>query len=492
MKPIIVQDQVRLGVGRCVGLSLSGMSYRMFRSMITVSILALAVAFLSHVLCYSLLEQSTRLRAYEELTEYRLVGQWVTRLRSADTPAQVQEALAASDLGRVAEYRRWSGASAEAFEGARETAERLDALYAYLNNLPLTVRGVVLGDLDARQILQGAQNPGAYETLMSKLGDLNLRMPVEDAGALRSLVQESQPAMWAMIESIRQGHARAIEEVRRAGGGLDPVELLATSPPQLGRAIEQAGFAIGDEAESTLRSLKSHAQRLVDVQQLKPLLETSSVRAAMARRLSINPREVDLTRTINWLRNESRAKSLADELVKQDPRTELSATRLLALAESERKQDRLESIQGTTEPRARQGLLDLPNWTRWLVLVSFLVCAIGVINAMMMSVTERFTEIATMKCLGALDGFLLLMFFFEAAIQGLLGGLVGVVLGVGLAVLRGWITLGTLVFPSMPWSDVLTGGALSVAAGLLLGAVASIGPAWTAARLAPMEAMRVD
>ncbi|MCC7409855.1 MAG: hypothetical protein IT442_17445, partial [Phycisphaeraceae bacterium] len=50
MKPIIVQDQVRLGVGRCVGLSLSGMSYRMFRSMITVSILALAVAFLSHVL----------------------------------------------------------------------------------------------------------------------------------------------------------------------------------------------------------------------------------------------------------------------------------------------------------------------------------------------------------------------------------------------------------------------------------------------------------
>ncbi|MCC7407946.1 MAG: ABC transporter permease, partial [Phycisphaeraceae bacterium] len=279
---------------------------------------------------------------------------------------------------------------------------------------------------------------------------------------------------------------------RRAGGDVDAVDLLAASPPELGAAIERAGYAIGDDVAGTLGSLKRHAQRLVDVQHLKPLLETSAVRAAMARHLSINPREVDLTRTINWLRSESRARSLADELVKQDPQTDLSATRLLALAESERKQGRLESIQGTTEPKVREGLLDLPNWTRWLVLVSFLVCAIGVINAMMMSVTERFTEIATMKCLGALDGFLLLMFFFEATIQGLLGGIVGVVLGVGLAVLRGWITLGALVFPSMPWGDVLTGGALSVAAGLMLGAVASIGPAWTAARLAPMEAMRVD
>ena len=40
----------------------------------------------------------------------------------------------------------------------------------------------------------------------------------------------------------------------------------------------------------------------------------------------------------------------------------------------------------------------------WLILVSMVVCAVGIANAMLMSVTERFREIATLKCLGALDG----------------------------------------------------------------------------------------
>ncbi|HAT09777.1 MAG TPA: hypothetical protein DCS97_04135, partial [Planctomycetes bacterium] len=49
-----------------------------------------------------------------------------------------------------------------------------------------------------------------------------------------------------------------------------------------------------------------------------------------------------------------------------------------------------------------------------LVAISFLVCMVGIANAMLMAITERFREIATMKCLGATDGFILTQFLMEA------------------------------------------------------------------------------
>ena len=49
----------------------------------------------------------------------------------------------------------------------------------------------------------------------------------------------------------------------------------------------------------------------------------------------------------------------------------------------------------------------------WLVSMSLIVCVVGIANAMLMSVTERFREIGTMKCLGALDGFVVRLFLLE-------------------------------------------------------------------------------
>ena len=51
----------------------------------------------------------------------------------------------------------------------------------------------------------------------------------------------------------------------------------------------------------------------------------------------------------------------------------------------------------------------------WLVTISLLVCVIGIANAMLMSVTERYKEIGTMKCLGALDLFVVELFLLESA-----------------------------------------------------------------------------
>ena len=57
----------------------------------------------------------------------------------------------------------------------------------------------------------------------------------------------------------------------------------------------------------------------------------------------------------------------------------------------------------------------------WLISLSLLVCVVGIANAMLMSVTERFREIGTMKCLGALDTFIVKLFLLESTFQGLAG-----------------------------------------------------------------------
>ena len=128
----------------------------------------------------------------------------------------------------------------------------------------------------------------------------------------------------------------------------------------------------------------------------------------------------------------------------------------------------------------------------WLIAVSFLVCVVGIANAMLMSVTDRFREIATMKCLGATDGYIMINFILESCLQGTAGGLIGTVLGFALGVLRSSMTYGWMAMQHFPVALVLATGAAALVAGVVLSALAAVYPAWIAARLAPMEAMRIE
>ena len=130
--------------------------------------------------------------------------------------------------------------------------------------------------------------------------------------------------------------------------------------------------------------------------------------------------------------------------------------------------------------------------TFWLIAVSFLVCVVGIANAMLMAVTERFREIATMKCLGALDQFIMIIFLIESGLQGLIGGVFGVLLGLLLAVTRCSSAFGWYTWLYFPYMDVLKNTGVSTAAGMLLAMLAAVYPAWVASRMAPMEAMRVE
>ncbi len=130
--------------------------------------------------------------------------------------------------------------------------------------------------------------------------------------------------------------------------------------------------------------------------------------------------------------------------------------------------------------------------TRWLVGLALLVAFVGILNAMLMSVTERFREIGTMKCLGALDSFIIKLFLIESLFQGLVGTAVGVVLGVGLSLGNLASSYGGPAWRNVPWAGLLGAAAFAAVVGVVLTVAGAVYPAWQAARMQPIEAMRVD
>ena len=129
---------------------------------------------------------------------------------------------------------------------------------------------------------------------------------------------------------------------------------------------------------------------------------------------------------------------------------------------------------------------------RWIVVLSLLVCAVGIVNAQLMAVTERFREIGTMKCLGALDSFVLRLFLLEAGFQGLVGSLAGALLGALAGVLLGMARFGLAAPALLPLPAALCSLGLSVAVGIVLSLAAVAYPALVASRMPPVAAMRAE
>ena len=127
----------------------------------------------------------------------------------------------------------------------------------------------------------------------------------------------------------------------------------------------------------------------------------------------------------------------------------------------------------------------------WMA-VAILICVAGVLNAIVMSVTERVKEIGTLKCLGARNLHVVLIFLFESILLGLLGGIGGGVLGYGAALLNFIMTVGSR---HLTGAMAATGAMyilVCVALSTLLALLASIIPVLMAARVEPAAAMRYE
>lgn len=145
------------------------------------------------------------------------------------------------------------------------------------------------------------------------------------------------------------------------------------------------------------------------------------------------------------------------------------------------------SYQSNDISKQANDLQKLTNTTNmqliWIASISLLVGGIGVMNIMLVSVTERTREIGLKKAIGAREGRILWQFLTEAAVLTSFGGILGVAAGVGLSKIISQLT-------GAPTAISIPASIIAVVFSTLIGVVFGLLPAVKAARLNPIDALR--
>lgn len=118
--------------------------------------------------------------------------------------------------------------------------------------------------------------------------------------------------------------------------------------------------------------------------------------------------------------------------------------------------------------------------------ISLLVGAVGIVTIQTIAVTERTNEIGLLKALGAREQTILGLFLSEAVALAAIGGVLGLLLGIGIA------QLAHLAFPALPVQTPLSFVLLAEGVAVVIGLMAGVLPARRAARLDPVEALRAE
>lgn len=139
----------------------------------------------------------------------------------------------------------------------------------------------------------------------------------------------------------------------------------------------------------------------------------------------------------------------------------------------------------------------------WMAIIAMLICSVGIVNTMLMSVTERYKEIGTMKCLGAMSSHVIEIFMIEAFLLGLIGGSIGAATGWGIATLWQYFSQANpeAIFNAVRlWMEfklddplvLLSNPLVDIGLGVFIALISSLVPAYFASKLSPTEALRYE
>jgi putative ABC transport system permease protein len=486
VKPIDIKDQPRPGFTRIMSITLNGVRYRLFRSSVTMVVITVAIAFLMNILTENLIKTALVTDAIERLADHRLPAFWASRLT---TPASTEALLLQladhpPDSLHGQELASFGGLSGSEIEALHADATIGAAYIRLLSELDYGRQRLLTGGNVGLAIFDYLRNEENFESYTTNLAGMQtLRLPTSN-DEFRGFL-ERWPESREKILKIRNGQQTAIARVRSELGNDRLAEALADADGVFGDTVRDAGFMTLDAASAERLARQSVLELTAD--QVEADLESIEVRQQVAVRLNMLPQEVGLQVLWPALNRGDGAAWFAGlfEDGRLDPEllSELAAQRV--------EQQKLTAIE-PMQAEIGGGFMGMGERITWLILLSLIVCTVGIANAMLMSVTERYREIATFKCLGALDGSIMLIFIIEASLLGSVGGALGAIVGGVLGLLSMIFSHGILVFASIPVLSLLLCVLISIAAGLLLASLASIYPSQKAARLAPMEAMRIE
>jgi hypothetical protein len=322
--------------------------------------------------------------------------------------------------------------------------------------------------------LADIDTPMYFSELSSSGGSQWLKEQVDELNETISRLGESLPRDQARLAEM-DAQATALEDRISSleSDVADKQRLLGDAPEDAEAAARKAL----DDAKDALTATQTELQELNEGESDR----NTVIRVGLADLRQQVKRDVETERALLPARESIEGFDITAERIRQVAASRMAQRKLAAIEES---------VAGTAGNEG--GLLGYSSRTLWLIGVSFLVCVVGIANAMLMSVTDRFREIATMKCLGATDGYIMVNFILESCLQGTAGGIVGAFLGFILGAMRSFASYGWIAMQHLPWNLIILTAAASLVAGVILSALAAVYPAWIAARLAPMEAMRIE
>ncbi|MGF1449067.1 MAG: ABC transporter permease [Opitutales bacterium] len=491
MRAFEVKEQPRMGLKQLFDLTLVGIKYRLFRSFMTMLVITVAIAFLMNMLSGSLIQRSALDEVDARIDELRLALSWQTRLSQRVTGEQVIEDVAGAPETAVAfrEAMTFGQLDADATRALAQKAAVAQTYLGFFERLDFSPRFALLQSRElSPRIFDRLQDPGEWSAFVTRLEGLRSVRFITELSAFEAFLAQ-WPALKATVSVIAEQRNAAIETLRPSLQNPTVMQAFEDLGGPLGDEIRSAGFALD---ETLAEAIATQAHKLAVANRTEGALSTG-MRRELAGRMDVEPTEIDSNTLWRFLRDGDDAEWFVETYRAIRPEAQLTPEDLVAVARHKGEEQRLGQIeQSSAGLGGGSGFLGLGERLGWLLIVSLVVCVVGIANAMLMSVTERYREIATLKCLGALDRSILWIFVMEASLLGLVGGLIGSFVGMLIALGRMAAGYGDIAFLSLPLLGLLGSLLGSIILGMLLAAVASVYPSLKAARLAPMEAMRIE
>ncbi|TVR46383.1 MAG: ABC transporter permease [Planctomycetota bacterium] len=506
-KQQLLGTPAKLPLSVAIQIAYGSIRVRLSRSLVTVSSVVLAVTFLLVVLG-------------GEISSNAVFRTWTRDVRPAEDAARIRTLLVQPRdiLGLMAMLRDEPEATKDWAQSldvsvqlpGREIAAEALVVARWLQSLRpsqryLMVRNQGIGpwlltynsagtSAADRAIEASAEEPGEYDHLPPKVASFievgstltGTRLPLSHEELLA--VAENMPILATAIRQLQEAEQRRLAQVR-AAGGVEPVierlrggaedQQLAEIGLPLSQLIPQISSTRRQElvAQVEIEDLRTRAQAVLarprvitdedGNEEIAPLL---GLGALIDGRLDGHPFSSEIDSELQAAIGAAAIDRLRQDLLRRRTLDGLRAT----------------FASMNYDPDAGK------ERTLWLVLLSLLVCIVGIVNSMMMAVTERFREIATMKCLGAMDGFILKTFMIESGSVGFVGAILGALIGVVLVLGQSTARYGASFWASLPAQYLLMAAIASLVCGLFLTILGALLPAYKAARMNPIEAMRLE
>lgn len=469
---------------------MTGVKYRLFRAAVTVAVIVVAMAFLMNILTESLIRRSVALSAREQIDDLHRVDQWIARLSIAQSPAEIIAHLADTETseryaGELAALMRLPVGQISERE---ETAAAANAYLNFFKDLPFGRKRVLVGRAEGVNIFTRLAAGAQFDQFTSRLANMkSVNLPSDTAGFRAFL--DGWPDFQQFLAKVREAEATAVTTIQNGLEGRSLSDALLEAGGSFGDVIRGAGFILQDD-EAT--ALAADIERIQNTARIERTINNAGIRKAVAAEKDVLPGDVTISLIWKIVGSKEKAAWFLELMNRNDADTGTLDAETLAGLSSYRANEQLLKRAERQTMETGGGFLGIGKRMTWLALVSMLVCAVGITNAMLMSVTERFREIATLKCLGALDGFIMLVFLIEAGVLGFVGGVGGAIVGFLLGSGRMLLAFKSLMLGSLPLQDLATAGLISIVAGVVLAAAAAVYPSLRAAQLAPMEAMRIE